>query len=643
MKDKKISTFAEAESRLAESLPGYESRSQQQLLARTIETSIAEEKHLLAEAGTGTGKSLGYLIPAILSGKRVIVSTATKALQDQIFGKDVPFLAEHLGVEFSYALLKGRSNYLCLNKALTVEAKDCPSLSQIMQAAKRPGFDGTKDGLGFEVNVSDWMQVAADSDECSALDCKKVNPELCFAEQAREVARKAQVVVVNHALFLTDLVLAEATGGNASMLGAYDVVVFDEAHEIEEYAGNALGSQFKQAGLINVVSECRNYARRYAAAAQEPIESISTSVLSSITQVWSILEEGRIRQANLLAHADEYVALANGLAELHQIVAEPSFLDDEFDTTAKKRQQRIEGKVGSVAVRFARLITDKFDQVVRWVEIEKTRRGEDIKVIRSAPINVGTLLRPMLFETDVTAILASATLSVNGKFDYVAGRLGIDKFNSIDVGTPFDYPNQALLYVPKNLPAPTEGSWASLSLHTMEELVRASDGRALLLFTSTRQMKMAYDTLAKRLPYKCFKQGDAPNGVLIEQFKADTHSVLFAVKSFFTGVDVQGEALSLVIMDKLPFPVPTEPLTEARCEAIKKRGGSDFSEYTVPVMSLVLKQGFGRLIRHRNDRGVVAILDSRLLTKGYGKQIMSSLPDAHQATVQDEVKEFFAA
>lgn len=452
----------------------------------------------------------------------------------------------------------------------------------------------------------------------------------------------ARVVVVNHALFLTDLVLRNATNGSVSMIGNYQVVVFDEAHEIEDYAGNAFGSQFKEAGYRALVTECKNYAFRYDTGCLEKVDEAGRHLNGAVVALWEGLEDGRIRQADLLANQDDYVTMFEALQELSSALG-PIPIYSPDNTESQKRLMRLGNRVLTTVRRFEAFITDSFSDTVRWVEIVKGGPLGPQKVLRSAPINVGAHLRPMLFEQEVTAVLASATLSVGGKFDYIASRLGIDDFDSVDVGTPFDYESQSMLYVPGHIADPTreKAAWTSQAISETMQLVKASNGRALLLFTSLSQMRATYDLIADRLPFNCMKQGDKPNKVLAEEFMADTHSVLFAVKSFFTGVDFQGEACSLVVIDKLPFPVPTEPITEAKCEAIKKAGGSDFGDYTIPVMTLILKQGFGRLIRHRNDRGVVAILDPRLINKGYGKQILRSLPDAMLANNISDVEKFY--
>lgn len=605
------------------------------------------------------GRSHGQrVVRKTLLGDRevVVIQTSTKTFIAEGLAshncKDLPFLAENLGVDFTYALLKGRSNYLCQSKVNDPEVQANVPMSGVLatlgKEVANPDFMAEKDD--FVIQDQDWRKLVSSGDECPG---KSQCPfgEVCFAEKAKAKAKASDVVVVNHALFLTDLKI-KGESGQGAMLDEYDAVVFDEAHEIEEYAGSVFGSNFSEAGIRNMASEARNFAKNYLdGEVADEVTNDAEEVLTALTGLWMVLKPGVIRQADLFEAADAFIDFTNALGALSARLLTPKLLEmvapADFDKARNKRN-RLANKIANLYDRFKIIVTGTFEDHVRWVEDEKMTRGDTRRVLKVAPVSVAPILREILFEKPhdpVTTVLASATMSVGGKFDYLAGRLGIDTYQGIDVGTPFDYTAQAGLYIPKHLPDPGKEreAWSSMAIFEMGELIKASNGRALLLFTSYKAMKDAYEMLAPRLPYLCLKQGDASNKVLAEQFMADKHSVLFGTRSFMTGFDVVGESLSLVVVDKLPFPVPTEPLTEARCNLIKAEGGSDFSAYTVPVMTLILKQAFGRLIRHRDDRGVVAILDPRLLTKGYGKGILNSLPPAQRMTSIEQVQSFFKA
>lgn len=682
-----IKTFEDAEVRLAEALPGYESRPQQQALARAIEAAIDGEADLMAEAGCGTGKSLGYLIPAILSGKRAVISTATKALQDQIATKDLPFLAGHLGVDFTYTLVKGRSNYVCLSKLADSDERAANEVQVFIGRKADEGdteFSGERDELPFEISNKEWSAMSASGDECPG---KSVCPmgEVCYAERVKARAQESDIVVVNHALFFTDLLLRSATGGNVSMIGEYEVFVADEAHELEDWATNMLGMRLSEASVTSLISNLR---RSYDDYTQDPetgnaLNALLSDLSDAMGLAWDSVtayrppandrgfrdsswtlgqsfvippkisesdsdevaefKQARIEQATRAM--DSWIGLLDALRAVTVAYKDgkrsPSAGDKEYG-----RYQRVGRSLSAMNERILDLLQELCSDdpsLVAWAEVETSTFGgrqQERVVVRTAPIDVGDFMRTHLWG-NCTSILASATLSLNGSFEYVASRIGMDDYLSIDVGTPFDYEKQSRLYVPANISSPKSRDWATESISHIARLVNASEGRALLLFTSSAQMKKAHAALSGTLEYQCLMQGQQPNRALAEAFMADTDSVLFATKSFFTGVDFQGDACSLVVIDKLPFLVPTDPVVEARSRRIERNGGNSFSDLTIPHMSLVLKQGFGRLIRHRNDRGVVAILDSRLVNQGWGQKILRSLPDAPLLTKELDVGNFY--
>lgn len=638
-----MKTFSDAEVVLAAALPGYESRAPQQRLAQMVEAVFSNEdnfpdadadeedlpapRHLFAQAGTGTGKSLGYLIPTLLSGRRVIVSVTTKALQDQLSSKDLPFLEEHLGVDFSWTVLKGRTNYLCLNKAMAADESEVPGLADILTMAQKSDFDGLRDSLGFDLTPAQWFKICAESEECLANNCTKIGG--CFAEDARTRARACDVVIVNHALFFTDLQVKQY--GMGGMLDAYDLVVFDEAHEIEEIASNSMSNQFSEGSIRGLTAEVRNLARRYTEDGEDPFSEVISELLSSTSTLFQVLEPGRLRYGHVNNLATEFGAVIDNLQVLKTMVANVDVSRSADLKKARSNKDRVSRRACSMVVRFHNLITASWDELVRWVEIETNpATRETRKVIKSAPIDVSSILREQLFSRTPT-VLCSATMTVGGAFAHMSSRLGVDDFDGLDVGTPFDYTTQARLYVPSHLPEPkgqNTAAWEAQATEEIIDLIKASEGRTLVLFTNNKHMRATLDAVKRRVAYPVRMQGEPGSTVkgLASWFAETNEGVLFGSKSFFTGMDFQGDTCTTVIIAKLPFPVPNEPMTEARCEAITRAGGNSFSDYSVPVMTLVLQQAVGRLIRRSSDKGVVAILDPRLVTKGYGTSIRRDLP-----------------
>lgn len=667
-----LRTFADAEAVLATALPGYEPRPPQQRLAERIEAVFANEanfepyrgedseywdweregvSHLCGQAGCGTGKSLAYLIPALLSGRRVVVSVTTKALQDQIVASDMPFLSEHLGQDFRWALLKGRSNYLCTNRLKVVTEQDAPVevLRAVWEATKVEGFNGFREEIPADIPDKVWALIASESEECSANKCKA---EDCYAARARAKALEADVVIANHSLLFTDLLVKTRVGFEMGMLGAYDLVVCDEAHSLEEVAGNSLGDRLTLGTFANHVAQVRRWSREFAdddgALLLSPLEAVEQAAEGLFAALPTGSSRGavlRLRTAQMNSLVDEFSSLFDSLEGLLVALKDSRFTQAVDTTKASQKHRRLHRATGNLLSRVKDLIILDADETVCWVEQEERRNGT-IKIIRTAPIHVGRWLARHLY-SKTPVVMVSATLAVKGRMDYIAGRLGVDQFayDSIDVGTPFDFAAQGKIYVPVNIPAPqgqNTQAWQAATLHEIHRLVTASRGRALVLFTSIKHMRDTMASLERMggdLNYRMQGERGATNGDLAAWLKEGVEGrVLLATKSFFTGIDIPGEALSLLVISKMPFPVPTEPLTEARCEAIERNGGSSFADYTIPVMSLELQQGVGRLIRHRGDRGVAAILDPRLATKSYGKQILRDLPPMRQHFTLGEVE-----
>lgn len=638
-----IRTWTEAEARLAESLPGYESRPQQTALAQAVEETLAQGGALLAQAGCGTGKSLASMIPAILSGKRVLVVTATKALMNQYVSTDVPFLSEHLGVPFTWAMLKGRSNYLCHAKMAAPDAR-VTALVGAIQAEVDEDLSHTGDLDDVQTPVTDLnrMLLTSTSEECPGKrDCPF--GDICYAERAKARAKEAKIVVTNTAMLMTDLKIREATGGEVAMLGEYDAVVIDEAHELEDIATSQLADTLRESGIRRLCSEVETFAGSQSAVVD------AFPVRDALTDVWAALppktgNESVMTLRYFMEHELIFTTLIGALNQLAEDVSEVDVLRDEKKAEAKRAI--LATRATRYAERIAEIMLADDDDLVRW--IEEDDKGN--RLFKAAPISVAPFLTAHLW-TRTTSVLVSATLSVGGSFDYMQERLGLEGCRTLNVGTPFDYETQAALYVPDGgIVSPKERQgWLTIAPELAMQLIEASKGGALVLCTSRDSLRQMHEALAPRLSAKginVYRQGgdDGTNKEIARKFAEDTHSVLIATKSFFTGVDFRGDTCRLVIIDKLPFPVPSDVMFSARSAQVDRqaRQSVSFRKLSIPMMTLVLEQGFGRLIRSRSDRGVVAILDSRLSSTGYGRQIVGNLPDCPATTDLDAVRDFYA-
>ena len=643
-----IKTFAQAEQVLAARLPGYKARPQQQALAAFVEDTLAEGGTALAEAGCGVGKSLGAMIPAILSHKRTVVATATIALMEQYAKHDVPFLAENLTVPFTWALLKGRSNYICEAKMATPDAKVDPTQLAALRAEleANPDHDGDRENFTTPVTKEEFSYLASSGQECPGkAECPFSS--ICYAEKAKKKAATSQVVITNVAMLMTDMKVREVTDGKASMLGEYDALIIDEAHELEEIATSQLEETFRPASVAKLVKEVENFC-----GAQGSVAKAGPQVLSALEAVTRSLptpkdnEKMRLGLRFFVEHADVYVGIVDALRALNEDIFATTIVRDE--KKAQARRGILTSRIAKQVYRYQQLVTAEEADLVRWVEVEdKYRTKAMVKVLHFAPINVAPFLTEHLW-SQVSSVLVSATLSVGGDFSFIQQRLGLESAKTLNVGSPFDFDNQALLFVPDpKVPNPKAvGAWMTYSNAATMELITAAKGGALLLFTSRTAMRNAYEDLTPRLAEQGLTvlcQGlSGTNKEIAKVFSTDVHSVLFALKSFFVGVDIPGQACRLVVINKLPFPVPSEPVFQARSDEIKKAGGSDFQKLSIPSMTMILTQGFGRLIRTMTDRGVVAILDSRLTSTGYGRQIIGSLPDCPATTNLDDVRTFYA-
>jgi ATP-dependent DNA helicase DinG len=608
---------------LAASLPGFEPRAGQAALAQEVADALERGEHLLAEAGTGIGKSLAYLIPALESGQRVVVATATKALQEQLLTKDVPAAAAALGREVDVAVLKGRQNYLCrkslhgLALPLFRTAEDATEYERLQDWIGTTET-GDRAELPFEPRPTLWAEVAVGADRCAGRRCPFL--ATCFSEQARERAQEAELVIANHALYFADLAVRAKTGDGAGVLPEHDAVVLDEAHRLEESAAAWFGGRVSLGGLRRLLRDvergCRVGAAPVPARALDAIDRRGEELLAG-------LDPGRGRRRLTAADAEAASGPAAALAAaLVQLAEALRGRNEDLDQLARRALGTVDDLGACLAV--------EDEDSVSWAEQD---------ALAWAPVDVSDTLRELLWEREIVSVLVSATLEPR----FLRGRLGLEEAREVSLPSPYDYREQALLYVPRAFPEPRSPGYDARLAEEVLALCRLSEGRALVLTTSYRALDGLAERVASRLPYPVLVQGEAPRERLLERFRDEVDSVLIATQTFWQGVDVQGESLSLLVIDKLPFAAPSDPLVEARCERIARGGGDWFGEYAVPSAVLQLRQGFGRLIRGHADQGVVAILDPRLRTRGYGRRFLEALPPAPLVADLDAVADFLGA
>ncbi len=605
-------------------------------MAEAVESALAEKKHLIVEAGTGTGKTLAYLVPAILSGKRVVISTGTKNLQEQLFFKDIPFLARHLGaLRVSY--MKGRANYACRQK--------------IYDAEKEPMIEGLEEVADFQVirewektsetgdraeiktlpeHSAAWAKIDARSDLCTGQKCAQF--ERCFITLMHQRAQESDIIIVNHHLFFADMAVRSDERG--AIIPDYGAVIFDEAHEVEDTAGQYFGVSVSSYQVEDFARDVSALAHRKEFGSQELDRTLIT-LGDCAARFFGLLGGGdgrtgfRSHDAFLEKNEEQYRDVLRAL----ELVA----LQLELLKAAMEETLLLVARARDLARRFEFWMESGDRRFVYWIE----RRGRGT-FLQATPIDVSQILDERLFDAVDTVVLTSATLAVAGAFDYTKERLGLRTARTLVVPSHFDYARQALLYVPQSLPDPRSPAFANAAAEEIIELLTLSRGRAFVLFTSYQQMRLIYDRVSLEIPYQTLMQGTGPRNALLEEFRSTPNAVLFATSSFWQGVDVPGEQLSCVIIDKLPFAVPSDPVVEARIAAIRNDGGDPFHSYQVPQAAIALKQGFGRLIRSRSDRGVLALLDNRITKTRYGQTFFDSLPHYSFTTTRKDVEKFFS-
>ncbi len=639
---------------IARAHPDYEYRPGQVAMAEAVLRAFEDRKHLIVEAGTGTGKTLAYLVPAIAAatarGERVIISTGTKNLQEQLMEKDVPFLQKILPRKFTAAYMKGRSNYACLKRIKTAESQpvfdaldDVDYFDEVKRWARQSNTGDKAELTEMPEYLSFWRHIDARSEICTGQKCQDY--DACFITRMRQRAQDADIVIVNHHLFFADLAIRGSEYGQ--VLPDYGAVIFDEAHLIEDIAAEYFGAQVSNFQIEDLLRDLGNLPLTDVSANRELVRS-SSRVAKYAEGFWMGFRDGRAdegrfpivpgtfarknMQGEIQATplGESYLALDGSLSRIETTI--DALTEQTAETENMLRRVR--------EVRFALefIVAGDDKTYVYWME----RRGRGM-FLRASPIDMSGLLQDKLFEHTETVVLTSATLASANSFSFIRERLGLTENNVEELIAPsgYDYANNAVLYLPRAMPDPRSANWMERAADEIVKLLEITDGRAFVLSTSLSGMRALYERVSRRVDFPCFVQGSASKAGVLEKFRKTPNAVLFATSSFWQGVDVRGAQLSCVIIDKLPFAVPSDPVVAARQRAIDDAGGSSFFEYSVPQAIISLKQGVGRLIRSTTDKGVLAVLDPRLRTKAYGRLFLESLPPVRVTADIDDVARVF--
>ncbi len=621
---------------LAACVENFEFRSSQVKMASLIRRALDEKTKVIIEAGTGTGKTLGYLVPLLLSGKKTVISTGTKNLQEQIIFKDVPLLSSALGKDVDAMVMKGRKNYLCLHRFHQYFSR--PKLEQAQSKEKIDRW--LANTLFADFAELAWMReddplrdaISSSSEQCVGSEC--LHWDECYLNHLRQSAAQAQIVIVNHHLFFADLMVKK--GGFGEIIPRFQVVVFDEAHTIEEVATTYFGKSLSTNQLLELVNDVEKELDHPGASEKKRTRKHLDLIKSSAERLWELFREGEER-----GRLTEETMKIMEDAACHELRRSLRFIHEKsgLGGADERGRQSLAARAAELGEKLDGILSSHDSGWLKWYE----RRRKSL-VIHASPLDISESMRESLYQKVKTMVFTSATLSTAGNFDYFRSRLGLSEELLEGIyPSHFRFTEQALMYVPLNLPFPQDPLFTEKLARRVEEILAITKGRALVLFTSYHNLNAVYGRLEGKIPYTLLRQGDAPKTMLLEEFKKDVHSVLLATGSFWQGVDVPGEALSCLIVDKLPFDSPGDPLVAARIDLIRSRGGNPFMEYQLPAAVIALKQGLGRLIRKNSDRGVLCVLDVRIIQSRYGRIFIKSLPEVPLTHKLEDVRGFFSA
>ncbi len=632
----------------------YEYREGQIKMAEAIARAFRDKRHLIVEAGTGTGKTLAYLVPAIAeslgTNKRVVISTGTKNLQEQLMEKDIPFLQQVLPKKFSAAYMKGRANYACLyrlhksdDQPILDGLDEIDSFREVREWARETKAGDRAELTYLPENLSFWNRISAKSDTCIGQKCPDFEP--CFITKMRAGAENADIIIVNHHLFFADL----SVRGNqfGKVIPDYSTVIFDEAHLIEDIAADYFGFQVSNFQFDELVKDAAALPISDAIAVSGIMKACSR--INGLTeQFWLRFKQARESEGRFPLIGDS-LTMRDRNGEEHPTALGEAYnaldaafghLETSVDVFSDKipEAESVVRRIRQTRFDLGFIVKQADRNFVYWLE----RRGRGI-FLQASPVDVSTLLQEKLFEKVETCVLTSATLSTNGSFNFIRDRLGLaaGKTDTLIAPSSFDHEEQAVLYLPKGMPDPRAPEFPQVAAAEIVKILHLTQGHAFVLCTSNSSMATLFELVSSRIDYPCFLQGTMAKSGLLERFRNTPNAVLFATSSFWQGVDVRGDQLSCVIIDKLPFAVPTDPIVAARSKFIDDNGGRSFFDYSVPQAVISLKQGIGRLIRSRTDRGVIAILDPRLRTKPYGRDFLQSLPRMRIVSELDSVGTIF--